>query len=156
NAQGGIGGKVKINIIVEDNKTELPTTVTVAQDLADKKVNVLFGNDDTGESIAIASVAQKNNITALLPIHADPTVFQHYPVAYGSGLAGNAQVAVALDYLKSRGIKTAYLVNAPDIAYMAAFTKYFKEGAASRGIKVVGVGNFNANMTDFSPLVTQI
>src|SRR5262245_24956666 len=44
NAKGGIGGKVKINIVVKDNKTDLPTTVTVAQELADQKVNVLFGN----------------------------------------------------------------------------------------------------------------
>jgi len=156
NAKGGIGGKVKINIIVKDNKTELPTTVTVAQELADQGVDVLFGNDDSGQSIAISSVAQKNNITALIPFHADPSVFSNYPVAWGTGQAGNAQVAAALDYLKSIGVKTAYLVDAPDIAYMAAFTKYFKAGAPSRGIKVVGTGNFNANMTDFSPLVTSI
>jgi branched-chain amino acid transport system substrate-binding protein len=156
NAKGGIGGKVKIKIIAEDNKTELPTVVTIANDLVDKKVNILLGNIDSGFSIAIASVAQRAQLPMLVPFEANVSIFKNYPVAYGTGQAGNAQVAVAADFMKSQGWKTIYIENAPDLAYWQSFTQYMNKAAKTRGLKVVGTGIFTSNQTDFTPQITQI
>jgi branched-chain amino acid transport system substrate-binding protein len=156
NARGGIGGKVKIKLIAEDNKTELPTVVTIANDLIDKGADVLLGNIDSGFSIAIASVAQRAGLPMFVPFEANVDIFKNYPVAYGTGQAGNAQVAVAADFMKSQGWKTIYIENAPDLAYWQSFTQYMKKAAAARGLKVVGTGIFANNQTDFTPQITQI
>lgn len=156
NAKGGIGGKVKIKVISEDNKTELPTVVTIANDLVDKHVNILLGNIDSGFSIAVASVAQRAHLPMLVPFEANVDIFKNYPVSYGTGQAGNAQVAVAANFMKSQGWKTIYIDNAPDLAYWQSFTHYMQEAAKARGLKIVGTGIFSNNQTDFTPQITQI
>ncbi len=159
NAKGGIGGKVKINLKIEDVKSDPATSVEVAKDLIAKKVTALILPCNTDFQVAMTAVAAKAGQFTLSPCNADPTLWKKFPIYWPVGMAGNAQGTQLADYVKSTGHKNAWVLDS-NFLYINLMTKYFVKAAPSRGIKVVGKDNvpFGATgfPTDFSAQVTKI
>jgi branched-chain amino acid transport system substrate-binding protein len=160
NRKGGIGGKIKINLILRDVQSRPDTSVQVARDLMSAKVNVLILPCNTDFQVAMAAVANPRGQFMLSPCNADPTVARKYGNYWPVGMAGNAQLAQLANYAKLRKYRRVYVLDAPQMLYVHLMAKYFKKAAASRGIRVVGTDDIPFGATgfpqDYSAIATKI
>lgn len=149
NAKGGIGGKVKIKLLLRDVKSRPDTSVQVARDLMSAKVNVLMLPCNTDFQVAMAAVANPRGQFMLSPCNADPTVAKKYGNYWPVGMAGNAQLAQLANYAKLRKIKKVYVLDAPQMLYVHLMAQYFRKAAPSRGIQIVGSDDIPFGATGF-------
>jgi len=160
NAKGGIGGKVKIKLILRDVKSRADTSVQVARDLMNAKVNVLMMPCNTDFQVAMAVVANPRGQFMLSPCNADPTVATKYGNYWPVGMAGNAQLAQLANYAKLQKIKKVYVLDAPQMLYVHLMAQYFRKAAPSRGIQIVGSDDIPFGATgfpqDYSAIATKI
>lgn len=160
NSKGGIGGKVKIKLLLRDVKSRPDTSVQVARDLMDAKVDVLVLPCNTDFQVGMAAVANPRGQFMLSPCNADPTVVRKYAHYWPVGMAGNAQLAQLANYAKLRKIKKVYVLDAPQMLYVHLMATYFKKAAPSRGIQIVGSDDIPFGATgfpqDYSAIATKI
>jgi len=160
NAKGGIGGKVKIKLMLRDVKSRPDTSVQVARDLMNAKVNVLILPCNTDYQVAMAAVANPRGQFMLSPCNGDPTVAPKYGNYWPVGMAGNAQLAQLANYAKLRKITKVYVLDAPQMLYVHLMAKYFRKAAPSRGIQIVGSDDIPFGATgfpqDYSAIATKI
>jgi branched-chain amino acid transport system substrate-binding protein len=160
NKKGGIGGKVKIKLLLRDVKSRPDTSVQVARDLMNAKVNVLVLPCNTDFQVGMAAVANPRGQFMLSPCNADPTVARKYGNYWPVGMAGNAQLAQLANYAKLRKYKRVYVLDAPQMLYVHLMATYFKKAAGSRGITVVGTDDIPFGATgfpqDYSAIATKI
>jgi branched-chain amino acid transport system substrate-binding protein len=160
NKNGGIGGKVKIRLLLRDVKSRPDTSVQVARDLMKAKVNVLVLPCNTDFQVGMAAVANPRRQFMLSPCNADPTVARKYGNYWPVGMAGNAQLAQLANYAKLRKYKKVYVLDAPQMLYVHLMAQYFKKAAPSRGIQIVGTDDIPFGATgfpqDYSAIATKI
>ncbi|HEX9380227.1 MAG TPA: ABC transporter substrate-binding protein [Gaiellaceae bacterium] len=160
NKKGGIGGKIKINLLLRDVQSRPDTSVQVARDLMKAKVNVLVLPCNTDFQVAMAAVANPKGQFMLSPCNADPTVARKYGNYWPVGMAGNAQLAQLANYAKLRKYKKVYVLDAPQMLYVHLMAKYFKKAAPARGIQIVGSDDIPFGATgfpqDYSAIATKI
>jgi len=160
NAKGGIGGKGKIRLTLRDVKSRADTSVQVARDFLNAKVNVLILPCNTDFQVAMAAVANPRGQFMLSPCNADPTVAKKYGNYWPVGMAGNAQLAQLANYAKLRKIKRAYVLDAPQMLYVHLMAQYFRKAAPSRRIQIVGSDDIPFGATgfpqDYSAIATKI
>jgi branched-chain amino acid transport system substrate-binding protein len=160
NKKGGIGGKVKINLMLRDVQSRPDTSVQVARDLLNAKVDVLVLPCNTDFQVAMAAVANPKGQFMLSPCNADPTVATKYGHYWPVGMAGNAQLAQLANYAKLKKYKKIYVLDAPQMLYVHLMANYFKKAAPSRGLQVVGSDDIPFGATgfpqDYSAIATKI
>lgn len=160
NRKGGIGGKVKIRLLLRDVKSRPDTSVQVARDLMKAKVNVLVLPCNTDFQVGMAAVANPRGQFMLSPCNADPTVARKYGNYWPVGMAGNAQLAQLANYAKLRKYRKVYVLDAPQMLYVHLMAKYFRKAAPSRGIQIVGSDDIPFGATgfpqDYSAIATKI
>src|SRR3954454_15659451 len=148
NAKGGIGGKVKIKLDLQDTKSDPSASVQVANYFIRKHVKVMVLPCNTDYQVAMASVAHRAKQLTLSPCNADPTVGQRVPEYWALGMAGNAQMAQLANYAKLRKLKRVYVLDS-NFLYIHLLAKYFKKAAPSRGISIVGTDQIPFGATGF-------
>jgi branched-chain amino acid transport system substrate-binding protein len=148
NKAGGIGGKVKIKLVLEDTKSDPATSVQVANDLIAKHVNVMALPCNTDYQVAMAAVAHRAKQLTVTSCNGDPTVGLRVPEYWALGIGGNAQMAQLANYAKLRGYKRVYVLDS-NFLYIHLMAKYFKKAAPSRGISIVGTDNIPFGATGF-------
>jgi branched-chain amino acid transport system substrate-binding protein len=160
NKAGGIGGKVKIKLILRDVKSRPDVSVQVARDLMKAKVRVLVLPCNTDFQVGMAAVANPRGQFMLSPCNADPTVGRKYGNYWPVGMAGNAQLAQLANYAKLRKYRRVYVLDAPQMLYVHLMARYFKKAAPSRGIQIVGTDDIPFGATgfpqDYSAIATKI
>ncbi|MEO8688904.1 MAG: ABC transporter substrate-binding protein [Solirubrobacteraceae bacterium] len=156
NAKGGVDGKNKLELDVQDMKSDAATVVTVAQQLLDDGSKALLPGCNTDFQVAGASVAQQQNTLMVSPCNADPTISQKFPVYFPVGPGGNRQAAAMADYVKEQDQGNVYILDAPDFLFVKLITKYFTAAAGTRDLKIVGKDTFKVGATDFAPQVAKI
>jgi branched-chain amino acid transport system substrate-binding protein len=156
NAKGGIGGTNKIELDIQDMKSDAATVVTVAQQLIDSGSQVLLPGCNTDFQVAGAAVAQRENRLMVSPCNADPTIPERFPVYFPVGMGGNRQAAAMADYVKSKGQNNVYMLDAPDFLFVKLITKYFTAAAGTRGLKITGKDTFKVGTTDFAPQIAKL
>jgi branched-chain amino acid transport system substrate-binding protein len=149
NRKGGIGGKVKIALTLEDVKSDAAVSVQVANDLIGKHVGVLVLPCNTDYQVAMALVAQRKKQFTLSPCNGDPTVAKKFPVYWPVGMAGNAQMTQLANYAKLRKYKRVYVLDS-QFLYVHLMAKYFEKAAPSRGISIVGTDQIQFGATGFA------
>ncbi len=160
NKKGGIGGKITINLMLRDVKSRPDTSVQVARDLMNAKVNVLVLPCNTDFQVGMAAVANPKGQFMLSPCNGDPTVARKYGHYWPVGMAGNAQLAQLANYAKLKKYKRVYVLDAPQMLYVHLMAKYFRKAAPSRGIQIVGSDDIPFGATgfpqDYSAIATKI
>jgi branched-chain amino acid transport system substrate-binding protein len=156
NAKGGVAGTNKIELDVQDMKSDAATVVTVGQQLLDSGSKVLLPGCNTDFQVAGASVAQQANTLMVSPCNADPTISAKFPVYFAVGPGGNRQAAAMADYVSSQGAKNVYILDAPDFLFVKLITKYFTEAAKTRGLTISGKDTFKIGATDFGSQIAKL
>jgi branched-chain amino acid transport system substrate-binding protein len=131
NQAGGIGGKAKIKLVLEDAKSDPSTGGIVAQDLISKGAQFLITACDADASLPASQLAQKNGIPVLnscgsgssLPQQVGDDQFMN---VYGTAVEGQGMA----EFAKSLGYTNACIMTSHDIEYtdsmMSAAAQEFK------------------------------
>jgi len=139
NANGGIAGKYKVEVVTRDNRSDN------AQNACDSSM-----------VHATAALILAAKIPAISTCSSSPTLpMTGKGYIFANAVTDNVQGAAQAEYAHSQGYKNAYLLRSPDIEY-TQMPLYFKEAFEKLGGKVVGESIYALNQPDFSAEVTKI
>lgn len=157
NAAGGIDGKWKIELSIQDNRSDPGQSSVVARDLLAKGAQLQICTSDADPCIAAGQIAQAASIPTISTAATSPTL----PGAVGdfmfmSVFGDNTQTTVLADYSLKKGYKTAYLLCSPDSSYTSKSCDYFAKVFEGKGGAIARRGSFTLGAADFSSEVTKI
>lgn len=156
NAAGGIDGKIKIETIKKDVRSDPAQTAIATQELVDAGVNVLVIPCDADPAFAAAPIATDAKTAAFSTCASSPTL----PLIGGDYLfanfpGDNVQATASASYAWDSGYRTAYLLYSPDTQY-TTLPLYFGDVFEKLGGKVIDKGVYKIDQQDFSAIVTKI
>lgn len=156
NEQGGILGKIKIELIMKDVRSDVAQTAVAAQELMDENVDVLITPCDADPSFAASQIAQEASVPAFSTCASSPTLplmggqfmFANFP-------GDNVQATVSATWAIEQGHKNAYLLYSPDTQY-TTMPLYFGDVFRKLGGRVLGQAEYKMGQQNFSSEVTKI
>jgi branched-chain amino acid transport system substrate-binding protein len=157
NAKGGIGGKLKIELIERDGKSDPAQGAVVARDLLAQNVQFAITPCDADIGIPGAQVFQQAKIPVVMACGSGwtfPQIVGDYSFinVYGTAALGAAQA----EYAIKRGWKTAYNLSSTEYFYGKNIGDVFAARYKQLGGKIVGTGYYKFADTDFRAIATQI
>lgn len=156
NANGGIAGKYKVEVVTRDNRSDNAQNAIVTQDLLDQGVGMMLVACDSSMVHATAALILAAKIPAISTCSSSPTLpMTGKGYIFANAVTDNVQGAAQAEYANSQGYKNAYLLRSPDIEY-TQMPLYFKEAFEKLGGKVMGESIYALNQPDFSAEVTKI
>jgi branched-chain amino acid transport system substrate-binding protein len=156
NANGGIAGKYKVEVVTRDNRSDNAQNAIVTQDLLDQGVGMMLVACDSSMVHATAALILAAKIPAISTCSSSPTLpMTGKGYIFANAVTDNVQGAAQAEYANSQGYKNAYLLRSPDIEY-TQMPLYFKEAFEKLGGKVIGESIYALNQPDFSAEVTKI
>jgi urea transport system substrate-binding protein len=135
NAAGGILGK-QIKAIEEDGQSE-PTVFAekMTKLLTKDKVSAVFGGWTSASRKAMLPVVEGNKGLLFYPVQYEG--LEASKNIYYTGATTNQQIIPAMDFLKSKGVKTLFLAGS-DYVFPRTANKIIKQYAKELGITIVG------------------
>ncbi|WP_249997554.1 urea ABC transporter substrate-binding protein [Actinoplanes sp. M2I2] len=153
NAAGGVLGK-QLTPVSEDGASDWPTFAEKAQKLISQdKVAAVFGCWTSSSRKAVKPVFEKNKALLFYPVQYEG--LEQSPYIFYTGATTNQQIVPALDYLKSAGKTSVYLVGS-DYVFPRTANKIIKAYAAANGMKVLGEDYAPLGSTEFSTIVNKV
>lgn len=157
NEAGGIGGKVKIELVSEDDEATPATSVTVMQKLVEQdKVNAVIGSQPSSCTLANMEITEAAKIPQITPASSNVTVTQQgdeYIYRMTSTDATNAKTL--LKYAQSLGYKKIGILNeSSDFGVGGA--KILTDLAGDYGIEVADQEIYNSGDTDFTAIIGKV
>ena len=156
NAKGGVLGQ-KLQVVIGDDACDPKQAVSVANDLASRKVAVVIGHFCSGSSIPASSVYAEANIIEISPASTNPQYTERglqnaFRVCGRDDAQGPTAAEYVLDHFMGKNIavvddKQAYSKGLAD-AFFAAMKK--------KGVKPVLHDQVTAGEKDYSGLVTKL
>ncbi len=154
NAAGGIGGR-KIDLIVEDDKTDPTQAVTDFQTLKSDGVVALVGPVFSSAALAIRSYVERAKLPTIYTAAADVLVQPPNPYVYMTPPTTTIVARQLLAYMKAKGL-TKMAVARDTSEFPTAGWNNMKALAPSFGISFVYDGIFQLTSTDFTAILTQV
>ncbi|WP_209714047.1 urea ABC transporter substrate-binding protein [Marmoricola sp. OAE513] len=153
NASGGIMGK-KIEPIQEDGATDWPTFAEKTEKLlTDDCVAAIFGGWTSSSRKAMKPVVEKNNGLLFYPVQYEG--LEASKNIYYTGATTNQQILPAMEFLKSKGVKTLFLAGS-DYVFPRTANAIIKLYAKELGIKIVGEEYVPLDKDDWTTQVSKI
>lgn len=153
NASGGVLGK-QLEPVSEDGASDWPTFAEKAQKLISvDKVAAVFGGWTSASRKQMLPVFEKNKALLFYPVQYEG--LESSPYIFYTGATTNQQIVPGLDYLKSQGAKTLYLVGS-DYVFPRTANKIIKAYAEANGMTVVGEDYKPLGDTEFSAIVDKV
>ena len=153
NADGGIMGK-QIEFIQEDGATDWPTFAEKTEKLLTKDcVAAIFGGWTSSSRKAVKPVVEKHNGLFFYPVQYEG--LEASKNIYYTGATTNQQIIPAMDFLKSKGVKTLFLAGS-DYVFPRTANAIIKLYAKDLGIKIVGEEYVPLDKDDWTTQVAKI
>jgi urea transport system substrate-binding protein len=153
NAAGGVLGK-QLTPVSEDGASDWPTFAEKAQKLISQdRVAAVFGCWTSSSRKAVKPVFEKNKALLFYPVQYEG--LEQSPYIFYTGATTNQQIVPGLDYLKSQGKTSLYLVGS-DYVFPRTANKIIKAYAAANGMKVLGEDYAPLGSTEFSTIVNKV
>jgi len=153
NAAGGIMGK-QIKFIEEDGQSE-PTVFAekINKLLTEDKVAAVFGGWTSASRKAMLPVVEGANGLLFYPVQYEG--LEASKNIYYTGATTNQQIIPAMDFLKSKGVKTLFLAGS-DYVFPRTANKIIKQYAKQLGIDIVGEEYVPLSSDDWTTQVAKI
>jgi urea transport system substrate-binding protein len=153
NAAGGVLGK-QITPVSEDGASDWPTFAEKASKLITQdRVAAVFGCWTSASRKAVKPVFEKDKALLFYPVQYEG--LEQSPYIFYTGATTNQQIVPGLDYLKSIGKKSIYLVGS-DYVFPRTANKIIKAYATANGMTVVGEDYAPLGSTEFSTIVNKV
>lgn len=158
NAAGGIGGSMKIQLLVEDDEGTPAKSVTVAQKLVTQdKVDIVVGAQQSSCTLANMVVTQEAEIPQITPASSSPKVTQQgNPWIFRTSISDLTAAQTILKYIgQEKGWKKIALVHdSSDFGINAA--SMIESSAGEYGLELAVKEQFNADDADFTSILTKV
>ena len=155
NAAGGVLGQ-KITLSVQDEACDPQQAVNAASKLVSENVIGVVGGSCSGSTLPTLKIFGDAHIPFIITAANSTKLISANPGnAFMINSTGYDQVATAVKFFESKGIKTLAVIDEGD-AYSADLSKLTQEAWAKSGGKVVVHGVSNPGEQDFSAMVTRI
>lgn len=130
NAGGGILGK-QIDVVEEDGQSE-PTVFAekINKLLTEDKVSAVFGGWTSASRKAMLPVVEGNKGLLFYPVQYEG--LEASPNIYYTGATTNQQIIPAMDFLKSKGVKTLFLAGSDYVFHGEQDHQAVRQGARHR------------------------
>ena len=153
NAAGGILGK-QIKYIEEDGASE-PSTFAekISKLLTEDKVAAVFGGWTSASRKAMLPVVEGDKGLLFYPVQYEG--LEASKNIYYTGATTNQQIIPAMDFLKSKGVKTLFLAGS-DYVFPRTANKIIKQYAKTLGIQIVGEEYVPLDSDDWTTQVAKI
>jgi len=156
NAAGGIDGKIKIELVEKDVRSDAAQTSIAAQELVDDGVSVIVLPCDSDPALAAVGVVSAAEIPAISTCASSPTlpkvggdyIFSNFP-------GDNVQATVSASWAYDQGFRTAYIIYSPDTQY-TTLPLYFADVFEKLGGTLAGEATNTVGQQDFSAIATKI
>jgi branched-chain amino acid transport system substrate-binding protein len=157
NSQGGIDGKVKIDLQISDAKSDPSTGGVVAQDLISHGAQFLITACDADASLPASQLAQKAKIPVMNSCGSGSSLPQQvgdyqFMNVFGTDVEGKAMGELA----KNQGYKSAYIMTSHDIEYTDSMMKSATQTLKGVGVKVLGTQEFSLDQPRYTAQATTI
>jgi branched-chain amino acid transport system substrate-binding protein len=157
NAKGGVDGKLKLQIVSEDGKSDPAQGAIVASDLIGQKAQFGITPCDADIGIPGAVKFQAAKIPVVMACGSGwtfPSIVGDYAFinVFGTAALGAAQAEFAM----KKGWKKAYNLSSTEYFYGKNIGDTFAARYKQLGGKIVGTGFYKFADVDFRALVTQI
>jgi urea transport system substrate-binding protein len=153
NAGGGVLGK-QIEPVQEDGASDWPTFAEKAEKLiSSDKVAAVFGCWTSASRKAVKPVFEKNKALLFYPVQYEG--LEQSPYIFYTGATTNQQIIPGLDYLKSQGKTSIYLVGS-DYVFPRTANKEIKAYAAANGMTVLGEDYAPLGSTEFGTITNKV
>lgn len=155
NDKGGVDGK-KIQLIVEDDKSEPSEALTVARDLvSSKNVVAIFGASSGSSTLAMLPLVTSQKIPVLAP-NSTVDVTKKFPNGvYRTTPSDTVVVDGVIKYLKAKGLTKVGLLT-ETAAFGAQAGDALQKAAAPSGVTVVDREQYDPASTDLTTELTKI
>jgi branched-chain amino acid transport system substrate-binding protein len=157
NAKGGVAGKLKLQVIGQDGKSDPAQGAVVASDLINKKVQFGITPCDADIGIPGAVKFQQAEIPVVMACGSGwtfPQIVGNYSFinVFGTAALGAAQA----EYAMKQGWRRAFNLTSTEYFYGKNIGDTFAARYKQLGGKIVGTGYYKFADTDFRALATQI
>jgi len=151
------GKKVKFELMAEDDGANPQQATSVAQKLADAKVNGVVGHLNSGTTIPASKIYHDHGIPQVSPSATNPKyTLQGYKGAFRV-VANDGQLGGALGRYAASTLKVKNIAIVDDrTAYGQGVADEFAKAAKAAGINIVGRQYTNDKATDFNAILTAI
>jgi len=156
NAAGGINGK-PLKVIYEDSKDSPQASVTAFEKLISMdKVKVVIGPMMSGNTLAVAPIAERNHVVVITPNGTSPKISNAGKYIYRGCTRIDKQAEALTKYAKDKmGVKTVAILYSNE-PYGKGCNKLFSKYFNDLGISVVADESFMRGDRDFSAQLTKI
>lgn len=154
NAEGGINGSIKIELIAEDDEGVPATSVTVVQKLVEQnKVNAVIGAQLSSCTLANMEITKAAKIPQITPASSNVTITQQgNPYIYRMTSTDATNAKTLLKYCQAQGYKKiAMCYDSGDFG--TGGYNIVNGLVADYGIEMVDAEVYNAGDTDFSVIL---
>jgi branched-chain amino acid transport system substrate-binding protein len=145
----------KIQVIIEDSKSKQADAVSAINKLIYDSVKVIIGEVSSGNTKAIAPVAQKNKVLLLSPSASDPAIstmgdyiFRIYP-------SDNYEGRELIKFIARKSYMGMYSITMLS-DYGVGLKRVFTETAPSEGLDILGQYEYKQGETNYKTLLTKI
>lgn len=156
NANGGIGGKYEIRIVIKDNRSDSAQNSIITQELIDEGIDFMIATCDSSMVHAVAAILVEAQMPTISSCSSSPTLpLLGEGFIFANAPADNAQGTVLAQYARAQGYERAYLLKSPDMEY-TLMPDYFGSVFEALGGTVIGASSYSVGQPDFSTEVTKI
>jgi branched-chain amino acid transport system substrate-binding protein len=151
------GKKVKFELMAEDDGANPQQATSVAQKLADAKVNGVVGHLNSGTTIPASKIYHDHGIPQVSPSATNPKYTQQGYKGAFRVVANDRQLGGALGRYAASTLKIKNIAIVDDrTAYGQGVADEFAKAAKAAGINIVGRQYTNDKATDFNAILTAI
>jgi len=157
NKAGGLMGKMKIELVSRDARSETAEAAVIAQELVGQGVNFLIVPCDVDPAVAAGQIAAAAGIPAMSSCASTPTlpgIVGEY--MFSNYTADNLQAAALVDYAMRQGYKNAFIMLSKDTPYTQKLPEYFGQVFQKKGGSIAGTIEYKMGQQDFAAEVTKI
>jgi branched-chain amino acid transport system substrate-binding protein len=157
NAGGGVLGK-KIDLLTEDNQSQAgQSSIVVRKLISSDGVVAVLGEVASSRSMEAAPICQENKIPMISPSSTNPKVTATgdyiFRVCFIDPFQGTVMANFGRHTLK---LNTAAVLSDVKSDYSIGLAKFFKEGFAAAGGKIIADQNYSGGDKDFNAQLTAI
>ena len=157
NEEGGIAGRLMVELDVRNTESDPGLTATTVEALIEDGADIIVTPCDSDPSVAGGQVSQREGIPTFSICASTPTMRDQVgDMMFGNTYGDNVSGSILAGYARELGYETAYLHLSTDTQYTQRLPEYFAIAFEEMGGEVIDYGTYAIDQQDFSAGLTEL
>lgn len=156
NKNGGVLGK-QLKLILEDEKGDTQEAINAYNKLIEAGAQVIIGDVTSGPSVAIAELANRDNILMITPTGTQLDITENKPSVFRAAFTDPFQGQILAKYAKENlAASTVAILSNTSSDYSQGVKEAFIKGAEANGLTIIANESYGSADKDFRVQLTTI